>query len=378
MSDERKPAVHIGWLVATRLDEVQSALLDRVMTSVRERLTRQFPGYDWDMRRIQRRVAPPEGVLDPLVLLELGAEEKLHRRLDLVLVFVPNELMPRNRIYIAGVPSSILEVAVLSSARFMDDPDPACHLTGLALHLLGHLLGLPHEEAGIMRCTEETTHIQPEDYSPEARALVEERLARIADLRLEEQGGTEGRLRFWWRTWMSDPLGILRDVFAYAPWRMPLYLGRYTAATAVTVIFLFLSAEAWELGARMQGNHLGMGAVVICILAALSLYLGQNLHQMGRVATLREQLTRTRMTLFGALLAGMGALWLALFAIGLVVMEAFPKAVFAGWAGVAPERLSLTHYAAFMANLGVVAGAFGGNLEDEAEIKAVLLFDEET
>jgi len=378
MNEERKPTVRVGWLVATRLDAGQSALLDQVMTSVQASLTRQFPRYDWDMRRFHRRVAPPEGVLDPLVLLELGAEEKLYRRLDLVLVFVPNELMPRNRIYIAGVPSSILEVAVLSSARFMDDPEPADHLTGLALHLLGHLLGLSHEEAGVMRCTEETIHIRPEDYSPEARALVEARLARIADLRLEEREGAEGRLRFWWRTWMTDPIGILRDVFAYAPWRMPLYLGRYTAATAVTVIFLFLSAEAWELGARMHGDHLGLGAVLICFLAALSLYLGQNLHQMGRVATLREQLTRTRMILFGALLAGMGALWLALFTIGLVAMEAFPKAVFAGWAGVPPERLSLFHYAAFMANLGVVAGAFGGNLEEEAEIKAVLLFDEET
>jgi hypothetical protein len=31
-----------------------------------------------------------------------------------------------------------------------------------------------------------------------------------------------------------------------------------------------------------------------------------------------------------------------------------------------------------MAVLGVLAGALGGNLEDEDEIKAELLFDEET
>ncbi len=378
MSEEGRE-IRLGWLCATPLDGTQEALLAEVIGLVGRSLAAQFPEFQWRHERIRRQVAPPMGALDPLMLLELGAEEKLHRRLDLVLVFVPNELTPRNRIYVAGVPSSILEVAVLSSARFMDDPDPARHLAGLALHLLGHLLGLSHEEAGIMRCTDEAELMEPEAYSQEARTQVLARLRRIADRRLEEQGLARlGRLRFWWRTWLADPLGILKDIFAYAPWRMPLYLGRYTAATAVTVTFLFLSAEAWELGARLDGSWLGVGAVVICVLAALSLYLGQNLHEMGRVASLREQLTRTRITLLGALLAGMGFLWLALFVIGLLVMSTFPKTVFAHWAGVPPEALSLVHYAAFMANLGVVAGAFGGNLEDEAEIKAVLLFDEET
>ena len=41
-------------------------------------------------------------------------------------------------------------------------------------------------------------------------------------------------------------------------------------------------------------------------------------------------------------------------------------------------RLPVAGYAAFMATLGVIAAALGGNLEEEGEIKAELLFDEET
>ncbi len=371
-----RPPIQIGWLAATNLDDEQRALLDGLADDCLAQLSRQFPEFAWNLSRLRRPIAEPIGPLDPLTLLELGAEEKLHQHLDLVLVFVPNELIPRNRPFVTGVPSSILEVAVLSSARFMDTQQPQRHLLGLALHLLGHLLGLAHEEEGVMRLSDEAERLEAVDFSAEARTQIRQRLARIADQRVEEQGRRRP-LAFWWRTWLADPWGIVSEIFAYAPWRMPLYLGRFTAATAVTVIFLFLSAEAWELGAKLAPGWLLTSALLAVVLAALSVYLGQNLHQMGRVANLREQLIRTRTILFGALLSGMGALWVVLFLIALTSMSLFPKAVFAGWAGVAPEALSLSHFAALMATLGVVAGAFGGNLEDEEEIKAVLLFDEE-
>jgi len=37
----------------------------------------------------------------------------------------------------------------------------------------------------------------------------------------------------------------------------------------------------------------------------------------------------------------------------------------------------LVRYAAFLAIIGVVGAALGGNLEEESEIKAELFFDEE-
>lgn len=373
-----RPTVSIGWITAGPLDPAEEQLVESVCAAVHERLQRQFPGFAWERHRIERRVYPQVGPLDPLVLLELGAEEKLVRRLDFALVYVPNELTARNRIFVMGVPSSALETAVLSSARLRGDPEAEARLVGLALHLLGHLFGLDHSHGGIMRPTREVAQLTPADYAPAAAAEVEQRLRAVADQRVEETGHSTGTAAFVWRTLRSDPLGILADMLAYAPWRMPLHLGRYTAATAVTVVFLFLSAEAWELGAHLSAAWLAVGAAVVVGLATLSLYLGQNFHQMGRVSGLREQLVRTRIVLFGALLVGIAALWASLFVISLVVMRVFPEAVFAAWSGQDGGMLSLPRYAAFMASLGVVAGAFGGNLEEESEIKAVFLFDEET
>jgi len=258
----------------------------------------------------------------------------------------------------------------------MDEPDPKKRVAALVLHLLGHLFGVEHESSGVMRPNDETRRLELTDYSEEAKEIIRERLAAVADQRVEEREPV-GSMKFIWRTLVSDPAGIFQDIMGYAPWRMPLYLGRYTAATAVTVIFLFLSAEAWELGGKLPASWLTTGAFFIVLLATLTIYLGQNFHQMGRVFSLREQLVRTRVVLFGALLLGISALWGSLFLIGLLVMAAFPKGVFAGWAGIEVQRLSIVHYAAFMATLGVGAGAFGGNLEEEAEIKAVFLFDEE-
>jgi hypothetical protein len=373
-----RPAVSIGWISAVPLDTAQQRLLEEVSAAVHARLERQFPGYRWERHRIERDVYPDVGPLDPLVLLELGAEEKLVRRLDYAIVFVPNELTPRNRIFVMGVPSSVLETAVFSSARLRGEPDAAARLTALALHLLGHLFGLDHAHGGVMRPTGEMADLAPADFPPQAVAEVDERLRAVADQRVEEATRRPGRFAFVWRTLRSDPLGILADMLDYAPWRMPLHLGRYTAATAVTVVFLFLSAEAWELGAHLSTAWLALGAAVVVVLAGLSLYVGQNFHQMGRVRGLREQLVRTRIVLFGALLVGIASLWASLFVISLVVMNAFPEVVFAGWSGQEDGALSLPRYAAFMATLGVVAGAFGGNLEEEAEIKAVFLFDEES
>ena len=377
-ADSARPVGSIGWISAVPLDAEHQRLLEEVSTAVHARLERQFPAYAWQRRRIERCVYPDVGPIDPLVLLELGAEEKLLRHLDYAVVYVPNELTARNRIFVMGVPSSALETAVFSSARLRGEPDVVERLTGLTLHLLGHLFGLDHAYGGVMQATEEIERLAAADFSPAAVAEVEARLRTVADRRVEEEGRTPRRLRFVWDTLCSDPLGILTDMVDYAPWRMPVHLGRYTAATAVTVVFLFLSAEAWELGAHLSAAWLGVGAAVVVLLAALSIYVGQNFHQMGRITGLREQLVRTRIVLFGSLLVGIASLWLSLFVISLVVMSAFPEVVFAGWSGLDPESLSLSRYAAFMATLGVVAGAFGGNLEDEAEIKAVFLFDEES
>ncbi len=380
MNKDKNPSniVSIGWLIASRIrDESQNIIFNKVIKIVRNSLEKQFPEFHWEMKLIYRPIYPEIGIIDPLPLLELGAEEKLYRNLDYVVVMVPNELRPRERIYTTGVPSSALETAVVSSARFLDHPDIEEKIAALALHLLGHLFGVEHGKEGIMCITNEANDLELKDYTKEDRATIKERLLSISDARIEEGNSSIGSILFLWKTLITDFLGILKDIIGYAPWRMPLHLRKYTTTTAVTVVFIFLSAESWELGGHLPKSWLIASAFFIILIATIAIYLGQNLHQMGRVSTLMEQLMRTRIVLFGTLLTGIASLWGTLFVISSFIILAFPKGVFSNWAGIDPNKLSLVHYATFMANLGVIAGAFGGNLEEESEIKAVLLFDEE-
>ena len=129
---------------------------------------------------------------------------------------------------------------------------------------------------------------------------------------------------------------------------------------------------------KRQRGWLVAAPAAAVLLATMAVFLGQNIGQVGREHGWREQLARTHMVMFGTLLLGLASLWLVLFLVSLGLTAIFPRQVFASWAHVAPDGLPVAGYAAFMATLGVIAAALGGNLEEEGEIKAELLFDEET
>lgn len=373
------PELHLGWILAA--DERDPAVLE-AYEHARERLAAvlraQFPQFRWEMRATAHRSFPPQGMLDPLALLELGLREKTYHGWDYALVVVPNELLPRGRASVIGVPSSALEVAALSSARLELADEFADRLAGLALHLLGHLWGLDHDGAGPMAPPDDASIRRAGDFPPPQARAIAARLADVADLRLEERQGRWNWLAFHWHTLRADPRGILRDIWGSAPWWLPLRMGRLTAAAAVSLVFLLLGAEAWEVGISFPAPALALGALGVVAAATTFLYWGQNLSQIARHRGYHEQLTRTRIVLFATLLVGMGALWLVLFAVALGAALAVPRAVPSGWVGEPLGLAALARYAAFLAILGVVAGALGGNLEDADALKAQLYFDEET
>ncbi len=67
-----------------------------------------------------------------------------------------------------------------------------------------------------------------------------------------------------------------------------------------------------------------------------------------------------------------------LFGVSLLATSPVPRAVVSARVGAPPGGPGLARHAAFMASLGVLAGAPGGNLEDEGAIKTEHFFDEET
>ncbi len=375
------PLVHIGMVLATDLRDFDTAdAYEQTCTRLRKVLQDQFPQFRWQVDFVNRNRYAPRGAIDPLPLLTFGMQEKFSHRWDYALVVVPNALQPRKRVHTVGIPSSALETAVLSSADLDEKSAQFCdRLVALALHLLGHLWGLEHCDAGPMQPPEDLRRLHLSPFPDFQQHIAADRLDEVADKRLEEQSKEWNRVAFYWRAFWADPKSILIDVIGYAPWKLPLKAGRLTAAAAVSLMLLLLGAESWEVGVHLPLPLLIMGAIASLAVAAAFIFAGQNLGQISRMVGWREQLIRTRIVIFGTLLLGMITLWLLLFGISFFMGRLLPADVLTGWI----QEPSLTYqllarHAAFMAILGVLAGALGGNLEDEDEIKAELLFDEET
>lgn len=371
-----RPALVIGWMIAADVRDAQ--LLDtyaHAKERLYEYLSGQFPAFSWCLETTARRNFSPRGALDALELLEAGASEKLRRRWDYALVIVPNELEARQRIAPLGVPSSALEVAVLSSAYLGDGERLSERIAALAQHVLGHLFTLEKRSHGPMGTpTPETRQLAR--FPPEQEKIIEDVLQDVADARLEEMSRRWTLPGFYLRSFLSDPWNILKRIWGYRPWRFPLYLGRLTAAVVASLLFLLLTAESWEAGAHMRILWLCVGTVLAIGLASTFIFLGQNLNQVGRGHGWSEQLARSRLVIFGTLLSDMIFLWaimfLSLYALSLTLLVD----VVAGWARFEAGELPRLRYVGFMAVVGMLAAALGRNLEDEDTIKAQFFFDE--
>lgn len=372
------PLVNIGLLIAANeREDAVGARYEEARDRLCGALRGQFPQFDWQIPLVQRRRFSPLGALDPLVLLEFAVQEKIAHRWDYALAVVPNELTFRDRGATAGVPSSALEVAVLSTELLREVDAPAEALAALALHLLGHLWGLDHDGRGPMAKAEAPGGTRLSRFSKRQQMEIADRLAEVADARIEE---THGRWRgpvFYWQTLAADPRGIFTDIAGYAPWKLPLRMGRLTAAAVTTIVFLLLGAESWEVGVNLPPGSIALCAIGAILAGTVVIFVGQNLDKMSGPGQWREQLIRTRIVLFSSLLAGMCALWCLLALVALLAGLAMPDAVLGRWTARVPDLFALLRHAAFMATLGVFGGALGGNLEEEGNFKSKFLFDDE-
>ncbi|WP_457627354.1 hypothetical protein, partial [Oceanithermus sp.] len=323
-----RPEIVVGWLLGADLrDPDLLAAYAAARRRLEAYLQAAFPEFDWRFEAAERRIFVPRGALDPVDLLELGVSEKLHRRWDYVLVVVPNELVARHGPSSLGVPSSALEAAVLSTSRLGSGDELVERAVVLGLHLLGHLWGLGHHAEGPMRPVGDPEDLRLGPFPPEQREQARRTLAEVAASRLEEQRVRWRALAFYGRTLIKDARGIGEAILGYRPWLMPLYLGRLTAAAAVSVVYFLLTSDAWALGAHLSWRAVWLLAVLSVVAAAAFIFSGQDLGRLGRESTWREQLARTRLVLLGTLGLGMASLWLALLALSFAGAWILPRAL---------------------------------------------------
>jgi hypothetical protein len=378
----RLPAVTIGFLLDTDTGRDARERLYHLKDILLETLSSDFPAFAWSIEVIERRYLPNHYPVDPLSLLEFGADIKIEYHFDFLLVFTSLPLKARFGQRVNGVPSNILETGVISLARFLEHSDlqNANHsMLAICKHILGHLWGLEHSDNSVMMSREFWRGDEPLQWSHRERVKIEAYLEDIADPRLEETTLAPASVwRFYLQVLLREGIGIAKDILLFRSWLMVLHLGRFTAATAVSIIFLFLSAEAWDMGMAIRSEWLDLILLLVLLTSTLSIYFGQNLQEVGRSDMMLEQAVRSKIVLFGTLLVGMLSFWLNLFVISIAVIYLLPESVLSKWAGIPGQSLPVVHFAKLMATFGILASSLGGNLEEEHDIKAVMIYTEET
>ena len=376
------PLVSIGLVLSAEESSSVREIVRWLRDTLEESLTRDLPGFTWTLPIITRHDFPVERPQDPLVLLEFGSDLKIEYGLDFVLALTSKPLLARFDQSVNGVPSVMLETGVISIVRQLDQGKPRSvrrSVLGLCRHVLGHLFGLDHREDTVMRPREFWNAAEPLDWNDEEKQEIAAMLGDIADPRLEEIAGTpRSPFRFYSQVLIREGASLAKEILTFRSWMMILHLGRFTAATAVSVIFLFLSAEAWEMGAAIGSSWLDLILFTVLMLATLSLYFGQNLQAVGRTDKMMEQAVRSRIILFGTLFVGLASFWINLFVVSLAVIHLLPESVLVSWAGLVGKTLPSVHFAKIMATFGILASSLGGNLEEEHDLKAVLVYSEET
>jgi len=399
---DRELTVEVGWVLAGAFDEVDRRALALARTRLAELLTAWFSGFCWRFPVVWRRELRPASPVEPIELLEAATDERDHGRWDFVLVVTAAALKSHYKPFALGAPSSALDAAVISTQRLdpiVEDEQAeederietiARRVTALAVHLLGHLNDLPHQDdpADFMYDLKTAADLDRMRYLQD-RARMEEALREVAAERLEEtatyrrpglarrRGARLGfGLRVLWREWRNIWEAV-RDV---EPWLFPLRFSRLTTAAFSALVFLLMTAEVWELG--MSQPPLRVAALALLTLAATSLYLLQRQHLLRRhrwETRLSEQRTVASVAASVAVVLGMATTFLLIFlAVLLIGKLLFSFRLISGWAALEPTWRHYLTFAGFVATLGLVAGALGASFEQEVYFRHVLLIDEET
>ncbi len=394
------PAVVVGWVQAGPLDETQRMALKYARQQVRDVLRRELPGFAWAFPVVRRKDLAPAGVrAEPVELLDAGAAERALAGWDFSLVVTAADLRARYRPFTLATPALALATGVLSLARL--DPglreerrtasDRAhtmgARLAALALHALGHLNGLGHEESltAWMHAPKTPADLDmPMAFTASSREELEDELADVADPRLEEN--TRFRrlsgLAFAFRALRHGWADVADTVLQIRPWLFPFQLSKLTTAAFSTLVVLVITAEAWDLGTRQP--PLRVAALSVVALVATSGYLVRKQRLLarrhGRERT--EQQVVTTASILIALGLGMATTYALLFGTTLAVGALFfDGEILSVWAASLGEPVRLQHvltFAGFVAALGLGVGALGASFEEQTYFRHVAYVDEET
>jgi len=384
--------VELGWVVVGRLDGPDRAAVREAHGRVLARLEDRFDAFTWRAPLLERSDLPTLLREEPVVLLQLGLEERDARHWDWVIVITGSDLEAHTKPFALGAPSRALGVAVVSTARI--DPQAqgvptsdeqrtqtlARRLESLVLHLIGHLAGL-RRDAGVMRAIEDVGDLDRavELTDADVEALREE-LREVADLRVEEdRGPSTRRLPFSLRSAWVNREAIASAVVRARPWRFPIQSSKLTTAAVSALLVLVNTAEVWELALSLRPAAL-VGLSVAALGATTAYVVGRQRLLAQRARRRTEQAVATKLSLSIIVALGLSTTYVAVFVTTWVGALLFPDRVVASWSGLEAAMihpLDLGRLAAFVASLGMVIGALGASFEAEHYFRHMVYVDDE-
>ena len=390
-----KPLLEVGWIVAGKLDPVDVGAMDAARVRLIEFLQQQFPDFSFEMPVIHREELVHAVRVEPVVMLDHAVLERNVRHWDYSLVITNADLIGHYKREAYAALSRTLESAVVSTARI--DPKAVRGITDesirlhrmqlriflLALHCLGHLMGLDHDPdpANVMY---DVTAIQELDgdksFNESQKSVIQTELSETADHRLEETSqGEATTLAFYARAAWLNRREILDAIIDAKSWLFPFRLSRLTAAATSAMLVLLVTAEVWELGTHQDWVSVGGMSLLATISTTAYIILRQRLFARRERATLSEQNVVTNIATCSIVFTGMLTTYGFLFA-GTVLLSVafFDTQLVRHWTN--EDQLgygSLLLLAGFIASLGIFIGSLGVSFEDQHYFRHITFVDEE-
>jgi hypothetical protein len=400
-SDRSLPLVEIGWLVAGKLEPSDAAASEVARDDLQACLVATFPQFRWRFSKVERPEIIDGFRVEAVKLLDHGVVERNLRTWDYTIIITGSQLVGHYRPDPVAAVSRSLQGVVVSTAQL--DPQHhradaseeerrmrmASRLKAVALHALGHQLGLGHQSVAenVMSPLETTEDIDAAtSLAPEQIEEMANELSDVADRRLEETGADSRHhpLRFYLRSAWHNRQEIASAVLEARPWEFPYRLSRLTTAAISALLVLVVTAEVWSLALVQPPLTVWIMALVSNTFTTVFVLMRQKLLLRRERSRLTEQTVMTNLSTLAIVCLGMLTTFGCLLALGFLTSLAFVTPELArAWIdtpSASQAAIGWTSYGklvAFAASLAVCIGALGASFEDNYYFRHVTFVDEE-
>lgn len=389
---EDEPGIDVGVVVAPSPGgdkESLESFTDRMAQDAARTLS-SATAATWTVHWTEPAPLPDGRTRRPAAFVDEAALRMVEGPYDLLVVVTDAPLVSRKDRLEPGLASPISRIVVVSTRkllvgsrgeefRTLESDTVRWNAATLLTHLVGHVLGLPHEQdGGVMAPFEFETSRQD---VPQFDADVGGYLRGIAD-RVPEEDVARGPLRrlgFHVLSVARNPRKVARALVQSRAPLLPLSLPKLAAAAVTPTLIVVFSAEAWDVGVNMSDGTAVFFAGASIVAAAVHLVFVHNLffpRKRSQVVTEHMALVNV-VALLTMLLAMVGLFALVGSIILVIELVVFPPDLMTNWPSLEDPTVrfpDLVRIGVFISTIGVLSGALAGGIENREVVRHLALF----